>query len=281
MCSAASADPGTHYPAVLANVPHGSHICAFYETMDDLFGLVLPFFEIGLDRVELCVWMTPDLISEDEARLRASSAVKRGLEFQRGRDLYLRRRRFRRDLMLRFWDEKMQEARATHHAGARLSGDAFWLQRNDWDAFLEYEADINTTIADKPLTMLCTYPFSVSRSGDVFDVVRAHQVAITMRHDEWEVLTAPMVHPDRRAEAMDAAARVASLTPRERQVLDAIIDGRPNKVIAHELSLDVRTIEAHRTRLMRRLGVRTMVEAVRLGTLARFGTWTTPAPIRR
>ena len=64
-------------------------------------------------------------------------------------------------------------------------------------------------------------------------------------------------------------------------MLDAIIDGRPNKVIAHELSLDVRTIEAHRMRLMRRLGVRTMVEAVRLGTLARFGTWTTPSPILR
>lgn len=63
-------------------------------------------------------------------------------------------------------------------------------------------------------------------------------------------------------------------------MLDAIIDGRPNKVIAYELSLDVRTIEAHRTRLMRRLGVRTMVEAVRLGTLARFGAWTTPSPIQ-
>jgi DNA-binding NarL/FixJ family response regulator len=127
-------------------------------------------------------------------------------------------------------------------------------------------------IADKPITLLCTYPFSTSKAGDVFDVVRAHQFALAKRKHEWEVVAAPAANPDRRAEAVHAAARISSLTPRERQVLDAVIDGRPNKVIAHDLGVDVRTIEMHRARLMRRLGVRTMVEAVRLGTLATFAT---------
>ena len=120
--------------------------------------------------------------------------------------------------------------------------------------------------------MLCTYPISLSKAGDAFDVVRAHQFAIAKRRREWEVVTAPTVASDRQAEIVDAAARISSLTARERQVLEAIIDGHANKVIAYDLGLDVRTIETHRTRLMRRLDVRTMVEAVRLGTLARLAT---------
>ncbi|MGL3822993.1 LuxR C-terminal-related transcriptional regulator [Sphingopyxis sp. R3-92] len=67
---------------------------------------------------------------------------------------------------------------------------------------------------------------------------------------------------------MDAASRVASLSPRERQVLLLVADGIMTKGIAFELGLSVRTIEVHRERAVRRLGVRTMVEAVRLLTLA-------------
>jgi DNA-binding NarL/FixJ family response regulator len=51
-------------------------------------------------------------------------------------------------------------------------------------------------------------------------------------------------------------------------------------VIANDLGLNVRTIEAHRTRLMHRLGVRTMMEAVRLGTLARLVAQTPLSPTR-
>lgn len=271
MRSAAPRGAKAPYPTVLAGIGHGSHVCAFYETKDDLLDLVLPFFAAGLARNELCVWMTPDSISEDEARIRAREAVaERGLEIRPARELYLKRRRFQRDPVLRFWNEKLQQALTSHRCGLHASGDSFWLQRNDWDAFLVYETDVSTMIADKPITLLCTYPFSLSKVGDVFDVARAHQFAVAMRRHKWEILAPPAVDPDRRAEAVDAAARVSRLTPRERQVLDAVIDGRPNKLIAHDLGLEVRTIEAHRARLMRRLGVRTMVEAVRLGTLARL-----------
>ena len=68
--------------------------------------------------------------------------------------------------------------------------------------------------------------------------------------------------------ALEAASPVASLSPRERQVLVLVADGITTKAIAFDLDLSVRTIEVHRERAIRRLGVRTMVEAVRLLTLA-------------
>jgi two-component system response regulator FixJ len=67
----------------------------------------------------------------------------------------------------------------------------------------------------------------------------------------------------------DATARIKALSPRERQVLNAIVDGHSNKIIAFDLGLSVRTVEVHRARMMERLGLRHMAEAVRLAVLAR------------
>jgi two-component system response regulator FixJ len=65
-----------------------------------------------------------------------------------------------------------------------------------------------------------------------------------------------------------AAERIATLSPREGQVLDAISSGCPNKVIAYDLGISVRTVEVHRARMLARLGTRNGAEAVRLAVLA-------------
>ena len=75
---------------------------------------------------------------------------------------------------------------------------------------------------------------------------------------------------DRGEEIADAARRVAALSPRERQVLDELIDGHPNKVIAYHLGISVRTAEVHRARMMGRLGTRQLAEVLRLGIMARL-----------
>jgi two-component system response regulator FixJ len=69
-----------------------------------------------------------------------------------------------------------------------------------------------------------------------------------------------------------AAARIALLSPRERDVLEGILLGRANKIIAHELGISVRTVEVHRTRMLERLGTRSIATAVRLAVLARLAS---------
>ena len=66
------------------------------------------------------------------------------------------------------------------------------------------------------------------------------------------------------AAAAEAAARLAALTPREREVLDELVAGHPNKVIAQTLGASPRTIEVHRARVMEKLGVRSLPDLVRL-----------------
>ncbi|MAU60278.1 response regulator FixJ [Parvibaculum sp.] len=66
----------------------------------------------------------------------------------------------------------------------------------------------------------------------------------------------------------EAAALVAGLTSRERQVLEHLVAGHSNKVIAHELDISPRTVEVHRAHLMEKLKVRSLPEAVRLALAA-------------
>jgi len=74
----------------------------------------------------------------------------------------------------------------------------------------------------------------------------------------------------RESDIADAVRRIATLSPREHEVLDGLMAGRPNKLIAYDLGLSVRTVEVHRARMMERLGVRQFAEAVRLGVMARL-----------
>jgi len=70
-----------------------------------------------------------------------------------------------------------------------------------------------------------------------------------------------------RASATDAgglAARVATLTAREHEVLALALKGLPSKLIAKELSISHRTVEQHRSRLLEKLGVGSVTELMRL-----------------
>lgn len=62
----------------------------------------------------------------------------------------------------------------------------------------------------------------------------------------------------------EAAARLATLSERQRQVLQGIVKGKANKIIAYELALSIRTVEAYRAQMLIKLGVRSTAEAVRI-----------------
>ena len=74
--------------------------------------------------------------------------------------------------------------------------------------------------------------------------------------------------PSHHRESIEAAKRVARLSPREHQVLDGVVAGRMTKQIAFDLGISARTVEEHRARMLARLGARSPAEAVRLAVLA-------------
>jgi FixJ family two-component response regulator len=70
------------------------------------------------------------------------------------------------------------------------------------------------------------------------------------------------------------AKRIATLTPRERQVLAHVVSGRLNKQIAADLGTVVKTIKVHRARVMQKMGVRSLAQLVRIAASVGVGAST-------
>jgi two-component system, LuxR family, response regulator FixJ len=66
------------------------------------------------------------------------------------------------------------------------------------------------------------------------------------------------------ARRTEVLQRLESLTPRERQVMDLVVDGAANKVIAIDLGLSERTVEIHRAKVMEKMGARSVAHLVKL-----------------
>lgn len=71
--------------------------------------------------------------------------------------------------------------------------------------------------------------------------------------------------------AQDAATLLAALTPRERDVLEGLAQGLPNKTIAYDLGISPRTVEVHRANVMAKLDVRSLSDALRIAFAAGLG----------
>lgn len=73
------------------------------------------------------------------------------------------------------------------------------------------------------------------------------------------------------ARSAEAEVVLGILTPREREVLEGLAQGLPNKTIAYDLGISPRTVEVHRANLMAKLDVRSLSDALRLAFAAGLG----------
>lgn len=130
----------------------------------------------------------------------------------------------------------------------------------------------------------CTIPVViVTGHADVGLAVRAMKAGavdfIEKPYPEEDMLRAVQAGLARTAGARQSTAsteaaqqRIGLLTPRERDVLRRLVEGRPNKVVAHELGISPRTVEIHRANLMEKLSCRSLAEAVRMAISSGFST---------
>jgi len=81
-------------------------------------------------------------------------------------------------------------------------------------------------------------------------------------------LSRGVVGGEREQERADAAERIGGLSGREHDVLDGLLAGKPNKVIAFDLGISPRTVEVYRANLMAKTGASSLSELVRLTLLA-------------
>jgi two-component system, LuxR family, response regulator FixJ len=81
-------------------------------------------------------------------------------------------------------------------------------------------------------------------------------------------LSAQRTDAKRDSERAEIQERLAALSPRERQVLDGLIAGQPNKAIAHELGISARTVEIYRANVMAKMQATSLSQLVRMALIA-------------
>lgn len=121
----------------------------------------------------------------------------------------------------------------------------------------------------------------ITGHGDVSLAVEAMKAGvidfIEKPFDDATLLTAVRIALNTRSSAgsseaarLEAEARLAGLTPRERDVFIGLVAGKINKVIGHELGISARTVEVYRANVMVKTGARSMAELIRMALTAGF-----------
>ncbi len=180
----------------LGDMPWGTHFCNLYKTKGDLLDTLIPYFKAGLEGGEFSAWVISEPLTEQEAWQALRQAVPnldhyvfhRSLEVLNGREWYLKQGLFDLKRVIRALNEKLDQALARGYTGMRMSGDAFWLEANDWITFGEYERELNESITDQHMMVLCTYPLAERGVSEILDAARSHQFVLARRDENWDVI---------------------------------------------------------------------------------------------
>jgi hypothetical protein len=192
--------------ALVGDLPWGTHFCQFYTTKADMIEIVVPYFRAGLETNEMCVWVTSDFLTTDDALEALSRDVpgfssylaKGQIEILPYTDFYLKGGSFDLNRTLDMWMAKHDEALSRGFAGLRVTGNPYWIDnKKDWDDFAAYEAAINRVIGGTKLLVLCTYSLLKCGVVEILDVVKNHEFALAMNQGRWQVVNMPGFSPAR------------------------------------------------------------------------------------
>jgi hypothetical protein len=183
----------------VGELPWGSHLCLFYETEQDLYDILVPYFKTGLENKEFCLWVIPEPVTVHEARNELRKRIpdidgylaEGSLELIRQEDWFLDGGQLDLHRIIGRVQEKLTQGLARGYRGMRLNGTTAWLQRQAWKDFQTFEAALDEAIAGQPLIVLCTFPLGQAGATDMLDAARTHLFAGALRNGSWQVLETP------------------------------------------------------------------------------------------
>ena len=181
---------------LVGNIPWGTHLCQFYETKQDLVDILVPYFAEGLRSNEFCMWVTSPPLEVEEAKKALGEVVpdldsfitKGQIEILSYDDWYLHEGNFDSGRVLQGWVDKEKAALEHGFEGLRLTGNTFWVARDLWTSFVNYEESINSVIGEHRMIAVCTYCLLSCSGTDVLDVVRNHIGTLVKQGKKWTLV---------------------------------------------------------------------------------------------
>jgi hypothetical protein len=144
--------------------------------------VLVPYFQIGLENREFCLWVVHAPLTAEAARRGLTQRVPdaerylsdRSIEFVTSREWYFRGNTFSLARVMGAWDGKL----AAGYTGLRGNGNVAWLNQKHWRRFKAYEQALSTSLAAKPMKILCSYALQRSGAVGILDVARTHRFAV-------------------------------------------------------------------------------------------------------
>lgn len=181
---------------VIGDVPWGTHFCQFYQAREDLIDILVPYFKVGLENNEYCMWITAEPLNVQDAvdAMRKivpdfDQYVRKGqIEIIPYTKWYIKEGSFDGQTVLQGWVDRLNQALINGYDGLRLTGNTFWLEKTDWKDFTDYEEEVNNVIGKYRMMAICTYSLEKCGASEVIDVVVNHQFALIKREGEWDII---------------------------------------------------------------------------------------------
>ena len=174
----------------------GSHTCLYYESEENLLELVSSFFEQGFRTNDLCLWVVPQSLGVEGAKLALGKKIKdlhvylkkNQFEFLSHDNVYLKSGIFNPDDVLALYLKKEEDVSRRGFSGLCLSGDASWMQEGDWDKMAAYEKRVDKLISQRKIKALCTYPAEKFNMSNMFSLSFSHDLIIRKKDGEVDIL---------------------------------------------------------------------------------------------
>jgi signal transduction histidine kinase len=226
--------------SVVGDLPWGAHFCYFYQTKQDLLDILIPYFKIGLENKEFCLWVisNSELLTVEEAKSELRNALpdldryvaERSIEVVGHEEWFLSGKTFDPHTVANRFRKKLNDALARGYAGMRVNGSPAWLHDAGPQELRKFEAELDKLFPNERTIASCTYPLATIGADEIFDVVRTHQFAIARRQGEWEVLETP--------ELIQAKQEIRRLNEElEQRVLERTKELRvKNQELIHEIT---------------------------------------------
>ena len=125
--------------------------------------------------------------------------------------------------------------------------------------YREFESEIDALQAGLRIMAACTFPLNLSGADVILDAARTHQFTVTVRNGVWKRVEIGDIN----AAIREATPTLEQLSFRQREILQHIAEGLNTKQIAALLEISIKTVEAHRLRLMQRLKIANVPGLVR------------------
>ena len=180
----------------LEDVQWGTHSCYFYQTKKDLLAFLVPYFKVGLENNEYCLWIISDEFTREEAEELLRSKIKKfDIYLKKGQiniipytEYYVKNNVLNLENTIKHVINSHELILEQGYDGIRASGDLRWLKKKDLDDFINFEYQFHEAVENLNFLGTCTYPINKFKKAEILNISNAHRFVIFKNNGSFDVI---------------------------------------------------------------------------------------------